>query len=49
VNEKRGISPENGRAIVQVFGGSAESWLTQLAQYHLARVRADRIKVSTIV
>jgi antitoxin HigA-1 len=29
----------------QVFGGSAESWLTQQAQYDLAQVRADRIKL----
>ncbi len=29
VNEKRGISPENG--LSKAFGGSAESWLTQQA------------------
>ena len=43
VNEKRGISPENG--LSKAFGGSAESWLTQQALYDLARVRADRIKL----
>jgi addiction module HigA family antidote len=39
VNEKRGISPEMSK----VFGGSAESWLVQQAQYDLAHVRADRL------
>jgi plasmid maintenance system antidote protein VapI len=29
----------------QALGGSAESWLTQQAQYDLAHVRADRIKL----
>ena len=29
----------------KVFGDSAESWLVQQAQYDLAQVRADRIKV----
>jgi len=32
----------------QVFGGSAVSWLTQQAQYDLARVRADRIKLTRL-
>ncbi len=45
VNEKRGISPEMAVRLSQVFGGSAESWLTQQAQYDLAHVRADRIKL----
>jgi antitoxin HigA-1 len=45
VNEKRGISPEMAVRLSQVFGGSAESWLTQQAQYDLAQVRADRIKL----
>jgi plasmid maintenance system antidote protein VapI len=29
----------------KVFGGTAESWLIQQAQYDLAQVDADRIKV----
>jgi antitoxin HigA-1 len=29
VNEKRGISPEMAVRLSKVFGGSAESWLTQ--------------------
>ena len=48
VNEKRGISPEMAVRLSQVFGGSAESWLTQQAQYQLAHVRADRIKLNRL-
>jgi len=33
VNERRGISPEMAVRLSKVFGGSAESWLTQQAQY----------------
>jgi len=45
VNEKRGISPEMAVRLSQVFGGSAETWLVQQAQYDLAQVRADRLKL----
>jgi addiction module HigA family antidote len=45
VNGKRGISPEMAVRLSQVFGGSAESWLVQQAQYELAHIRADRIKL----
>lgn len=45
VNGKRGISPEMAVRLSQAFGGSAVSWLTQQAQYDLAHVRADRIKL----
>jgi plasmid maintenance system antidote protein VapI len=31
-----------------VFGGSAESWLVQQAQYDLAHVRRERIKVEKL-
>lgn len=48
VNEKRGISPEMAVRLSKVFGGSAESWLTQQAQYNLAHVRADRIKLKRL-
>ena len=44
VNEKRGVSPEMAVRLSKVFGGSAESWLTQQAHYDLAQVRTDRIK-----
>jgi len=44
VNEKRGILPEMAMRLSKVFGGSAESWLIQQAQYDLANVHADRLK-----
>jgi len=49
VNGKRGISPEMAVRLSKVFGGSAESWLTQQAQYELAHVRVDRIKLRRLV
>ena len=39
VNGKRGISPEMAVRLEQVFGGSAESWLVQQAQYNLAHIK----------
>jgi len=48
VNGKRGISAEMAVRLSKAFGGSAESWLTQQAQYDLAHVRADRIKVKRL-
>lgn len=45
VNGRRGISPEMAVRLAKAFGGSAESWLIQQAQYDLAQVKADRIKV----
>lgn len=48
VNEKRGISPEMAVRLSQVFGGSAESWLTQQAQYELAHVHVERIKLKRL-
>ena len=48
VNEKRGISPEIAVRLSQVFGGSAESWLIQQAQYDLAQVRTDRLKLKRL-
>jgi len=45
VNEKRGISPEMAVRLPKVFGGSAESWLVQQAQYELAHVPAGRTKL----
>ena len=32
----------------EVFGGSAETWLTQQAHYDLAQVRSDRIKLKRL-
>jgi addiction module HigA family antidote len=48
VNGKRGISPEMSVGLSQVFGGSAESWLTQQAHYELAHVDAERIKLKRL-
>ena len=48
VNGKRGISPEMSIRLSQVFGGSAESWLTQQVYYELAHIRAERIKLKRL-
>ncbi len=48
VNGKRGISPEMAVRLSKVFGGGAQSWLVQQAQYDLAHVRADRIKLKRL-
>ena len=48
VNGKRGISPEMAVRLEKVFGGSAESWLIQQAQYDLAHVHADRLKLKRL-
>jgi antitoxin HigA-1 len=45
VNGKRGISPEMAVRLSKAFGASAESWLAQQAQYDLAQVNQERIKV----
>jgi antitoxin HigA-1 len=48
VNGKRGISAEMAVRLSQVFGGSAESWLTQQAHYEIAHVRASRLKLKRL-
>jgi addiction module HigA family antidote len=48
VNGRRGISPEMAVRLSKVFGGSAESWLIQQAQYDLTHVRADRLKLKRL-
>jgi antitoxin HigA-1 len=48
VNGKRGISPEMAVRLSKVFGGNDESWLVQQAQYDLAQVRRDRIKLKRL-
>jgi addiction module HigA family antidote len=45
VNGKRGTSPEMAVRLSLVFGGNAESWLVQQAQYDLSRLPAGRIKL----
>jgi addiction module HigA family antidote len=49
VNGKRGISPEMAVRISQVFGGSAQSWIVQQAQYDLAQVPKGRVKLKRLV
>ena len=48
VNGRRGIPPEMAVRLSKVFGGSAESWLVQQAQYEVAHVRAGRIKLKRL-
>lgn len=48
VNEKCGISPEMAVRLAKVFGGTAEGWLIQQAQYDLAQVQASRIKLKRL-
>lgn len=48
VNGKRGISPEMAVRLSKVFGGSEQGWLVQQAQYDLAQVRRDRIKLKRL-
>ena len=48
VNGKRGISPEMAVRLSQVFGGSAESWIVQQAQYDLAKVPSGHIKLKRL-
>jgi antitoxin HigA-1 len=48
VNARRGISPEMAVRLAKVFGGSAESWLIQQAQYDLAQLRTGRLKLKRL-
>jgi addiction module HigA family antidote len=48
VNERRGISPEMAIRLSKVFGGTAESWLIQQAQYDLAQISPDRISLKRL-
>ena len=48
VNGKRGISPEMAVRLSQAFGGSAQSWLIQQAQYDLAQVPAGSIRLKRL-
>ena len=47
-NGKRGISPEMAVRLSKVFGGTAEGWLVQQAQYDLSRVRAGGMKLKRL-
>jgi addiction module HigA family antidote len=48
VNGKRGISPEMAVRISKVFGGTEEGWLVQQAQFDLAQVRRDLMKLKRL-
>lgn len=48
VNKKRGVSPEMAVRLSKVFGGTEQGWLLQQAQYDLAQVRRDRIKLKRL-
>src|SRR5919108_2174336 len=48
VNGRRGISPEMAVRLAKVFGGTEEGWLLQQAQYDLAHVRRDRLKLKRL-
>jgi addiction module HigA family antidote len=48
VNGKRGISPEMAVRLSKVFGGTEQGWLVQQAQYDLAQIRRDRIKLKRL-
>ena len=48
VNGKRGISPEMAVRLAKVFGGTEQGWLVQQAQYDLAHVRRDRLKLKRL-
>ncbi len=48
VNGKRGISPEMAVRISLVFGGTEEGWLVQQAQYDLAQVSREHLKLKRL-
>ena len=48
VNGKRGVSPEMAVRLAKVFGGTEEGWLVQQAQYDLAHVQRDRLKLKRL-
>ena len=48
VNARRGISPEMAVRLSKVFGGPEQGWLVQQAQYELAHVGADRLKLKRL-
>ena len=48
VNGRRGISPEMAIRLSQVFGGSAQSWITQQAHNDHAQIPAGRIQLKRL-
>ena len=49
VNGKRGVSPIMAVRLATVFGGTEQGWLVQQAQYDLAHVQRDRLKLKRLV
>ena len=49
LNGHTGISPAMAMRLSLAFGGSAESWLTQQAQYDLWKIRQNPPKVQRLV
>jgi addiction module HigA family antidote len=45
LNGNRGISPEMAIRLSKAFGGSAESWITQQAQYDLFKAMGREAKI----
>ena len=48
VNGRRGISPDMAVRLSMVFGGSAQSWLVQQAQYDLAQIKTGHLKLKRL-
>jgi len=48
VNANRGIFPEVAVKLSEVVGGTEQGWLVRQAQYDLAQVRRDRIKLKRL-
>src|ERR1700690_1966881 len=48
VNRKRGISPEMAVRLSKVFDGTEQGCRVQQAQFELAQVRRDRIKLKRL-
>ncbi len=46
VNERAGISAEMAVRLAKAFGSSPEMWVRLQANYDLAQVRQDKIRVS---
>ena len=46
VNEKAGISAEMAVRLAKAFGSSPEMWVRLQANYELAQLRQDKIRVS---
>ena len=48
INGRRGISPEMAVRLSVVFGRSAEAWLSQQAQYDLAKLSGAKLNLKRL-